>query len=171
MPLPVSSQSAGTTFDPSPQASTPPPQETIVTHQGGSSFDMVIPVKALELLVETTDGDTVEISSPEPSPTYAPPSLDERFRFDIANGMFDKNLRFSALRSRSSGTASSTYGPRESIENQLIGISGGRTAYSALFRASYDDANPNPSEATSNVDARTSLSRIIDQNLALLNSL
>ena len=107
----------------------------------------------------------------EPSPTYEPPTVDERFRFDIANGMFDRSLRFNALKSRGNGAASSTYGPRESIENKLRRTAGGRTAYSALFLASYADANPNPTDATSNVDARTGLSRIIDQNLALLNSL
>ena len=125
-----------------------------------------------------SDGDTVEISQTDPSsgtttsrPTYRPPTVEERFRFDISNGMFDRRLRFSPLASRFNDVAVTTYASRRDLAYQITQTAGSRSAYSALFDLQYQDATPDPAAAGSQMEARSGFNRMIDQNLALLNSL
>jgi hypothetical protein len=150
---------------------------TITTYYEGASYDSI---RASDgnagvdaQLTETTapGGDTVEISSPAGGAapvTYEPPDVADRFRFDIQNGMFDKRLRYTPLRTRYEGGASATYDARGSMRGQMGGSAG---VYAAMFALQYDDAQPNPSQAGSNVEARSELNRITDQKLSLLGSL
>jgi len=133
------------------------------------------------------DGDTVEISqtdassggttssgtttSPAASPTYRPPTLEDRFRFDISNGMFDGGLRFNPLASQFNDVAVTTYASRQDLADQVTQTAGSGSAYSALFNLQYQDATPDPAAAGSRMEARSGFNRMIDQNLALLKSL
>ena len=149
----------------------------ITTYYAGASFDSGRAsdsgASVDAQLTETTApaGDTVEISTPAGSTapvTYEPPDVADRFRFDIQNGMFDKRLRYTALRTRYEGGASATYDARGSMRGQVGGSAG---VYAALFALQYDDAQPNPSQAGSNAEAKSELNRITDQKLSLLGSL
>ena len=129
----------------------------------------------------TPEGDSVEISTagasadnplaqPQ-SPTYGPPDVSDRFRFQIENGMLDKSRRFTPLSSRFNGQAAATYQARESLEGHVSRVSGQGSVYSALFDLAYQVSQPHPNRAGTSVDARTELNRIADRNLALLNNL
>ncbi len=149
MPDPITSSSAGASYE---IGAGPPPQANPATEP---------------------DGDTVEISSgPAPAPpTYGPPDVADRFRFDIQNGMFDKRLRYTPLRSRYEGAATQAYSARASVGSQVAGTAGAGGLYSALFSLGYADARPDSDQVASNSSAKGELNRMADQRLSLLNSL
>ena len=157
---------------------------TISTQYGGASYEIGVAVQTqqtAEVIVDVTEttppADTVEISSPgtsgenppppPPRTTYQPATVSDRFRFEIQNGMFDPSQRYTPLATRFSSSATATYEARESL-GQMPGQHG---VYSAIFDLEYQAAQPNPTEAGSNIEARTTLNRMADQNLSLLNSL
>jgi hypothetical protein len=148
-------------------------EPVVVQGTQNASFDRV-PASETS---EDTPQDVVEITitdlpsetdSPASTPaTYGPTTFGDKFKFDVQNGMLDPSKRFSPLSVRFDSTAVSTYEAREGIAGQM----GANTPYAALFALHYQDANPNPSEASTNVDARTTENRRIDQGLDLLNLL
>ena len=81
--------------------------------------------------------------------------------------MLDASKRFNPLSVRFDSTAISTYETRENIVAQ-IGLTGPQAT---LFALHHQAANPDPSEVSTNVDARTLENRRIDQGLDLLNLL
>jgi hypothetical protein len=166
---------------------------TITNEVAGSSFEIGQavhqqnePAEAevdvnIDITETTPEGDSVELSTPgasaenppaqAQSPTYGPPAVGDRFRFQINNGMLDKSRRFTPLSSRFNGKAAATYSARESLVGQVSRVAGQGSVYSALFDLAYQVSRPDPSRAGTNVDARTELNRIADRNMALLSSL
>ncbi len=149
------------------------------TPGSGASFDRIEPTPPAQAGVEgeididisgDPAEDTVDLGNQPPSPgTYGPNSTNDRFRFDLENGMLNGAGRFSAVATRSRGAAVQTYEERGSLGFQVTrGLTGSR---SALFSLQYSNADPNRAEAGSSVEARTAFARIADQNLELLNLL
>lgn len=156
-----------------PISSTAP---TIIQGTQTASFDRV-PTAETPTTADTPQ-DIVEItitgppSEADPSAStstiYGPATFGDKFKYDLQNGMLDPNKRFSPLSARFDSTAVSTYEARENFAGQIIGAN---SPHAALFALHYQDANPNPSKASTNVDARTIENRRIDQGLDLLNIL
>ncbi len=180
MPPPITHYS-GASFDygPAPQSQTEAETEATGETQAAEETQVTVEV---ELSGTTADGDTVEISSSDDASgesaasgnligTYGPPKFSNRFQFDIANGMFDRSLRFTPLKPRFNGAAAATYEARQSLDTQVSNTAGQGSVYSALFDVQYNEAQPDASKAGSSVDARTELSRIADRNLTLLSQL
>ncbi len=145
----------------------------------GASFDRIEPLPPSEEAVEgevdidisgDPAEDTVDLGNQPPSPgAYGPNSTDDRFRFDLANGMLNGEGRFRAVVNRSRGIAAQTYEQRASVGVQVTrGLTGSR---SAMFSLLFSNADPNRAEAGSHVEARAEFARIADQNLELLNLL
>ena len=139
---------------------------------------------ALGLSETTPDGDTVEISSTAPpsgggstpagtptGATYPPRSVGDRFKFDIANGMLNRGLRFDPLTTRFNGKATATYSTRQSLEYQVTQTAGQGSAYTAMFELQYRDSQPNPSKPGTHLEAMNELNRMTDRNFNLLNIL
>jgi hypothetical protein len=57
------------------------------------------------------------------------------------------------------------------LGGQVNGLSGHSSAQATLFALGYQDASPDATRASSNVDARAQENRRIDSNLDLLNML
>ena len=163
---------------------------SIISIQGSASYDRV-PVapshsqknvqnpKLVQDQKKGIDGDSVEISSKgldlEKKATsetyrgvYEPAKVNDRFRYEIENGMLDKNLRFNALKNRFPSAATIAYSARQNIESYIDQTAGRKSTYTALFKLQYQDAKPNPSRAASNLEAKIQQIRIINQNLDLL---
>ncbi len=148
----------------------------IVTPGAGASFDTVpLPPgpEQDDVTVEITpaEGDTVELSGGEPPATYGPADFSDRFRFDIQNGMLDAKLRFHAVTSRSRGADVAAYSERQTVEFQVTQTAGTGSPSSALFALQFQDADPNASDATSQVEGRAEFNRMAAQNLGLLSQL
>lgn len=103
--------------------------------------------------------------------TYGPPTLRDQFKFDIENGRFSTNGRYSALTPRFETVAQSTYESRAEVGAQIQNLAGIGSAQTALFTLGYQNASPDGTQVSSNVDARAEQNRRIDQNLDLLNML
>ena len=146
--------------------------DPITSYSGGASYEIGVspqPAESNPPAAAAVDGDTVEISSSQAGPgTYSPNNVADKFRFDIQNGMFDKRLRYTALQTPTSRAATETYESRANLGGQAAGGSG---VYSALFALQYNDANPEPTQASSSTEARGELNRMAEQRLSLLNSL
>ena len=140
----------------------------------------------LPLLTSTTDRieqpqeqpepqDIVDISIDDPSSgqiqNYGPATVQDRFKFDIENGRFDGKGRYTPLTTRFESVSQSTYDTRAEIGNKLNITAGQNSAQSALFALGYQDASPDATQASSNVDARAQENRRINSNLDLLNLL
>lgn len=126
---------------------------------------------ALKDILDISVLETSKTTSPPKNRTYGPRRTSDTFRYDIEQGMFDEQLRYNALSVRFQGVAVSTYKARQSISGQIAAFSGQNSSASALFSLTYQDAQPNPSEASSHVNARTEQNRRIDQGLDLLSML
>lgn len=153
----------------------------IISPGSGASFDTIQPPAAAQepqeggVDVDITgpdEGDSVDISDGAPPPvTYGPPQFSDRFRFAIANGMLDGNLRFDATDSRSRGADVVAYGERQEVEIQVTRAAGSGSPSSALFALQFQDADPNGEQVTSQVEGKAEFNRQADQNLSLLSSL
>jgi hypothetical protein len=103
--------------------------------------------------------------------TYGPSSIKDQFRFDIENGRFSGRGRYTPLTTNFETVAKSTYHSRANLGGQVNGLSGHSSAQATLFALGYQDASPDATRASSNVDARAQENRRIDSNLDLLNML
>ena len=140
---------------------------TVVQGTNNASFDRV-PVETQQDFLDISITDTPSESAPVSGPgTYGPDTFDDKFKFDLQNGMLDPSKRFNALSVRFDLTAVSTYETRQNLAAQ-IGVAGPQAA---LFALHYQAANPDLSDASTNVDARTTENRRIDRGLDLLNLL
>ena len=150
----------------------------IITPGTGPTYD-TIPVTPPEEdggvtleITEPEEGDSVELSGePEAPVTYGPTQFSDRFKFDIANGMFDASLRFNANRTRNRGASVEAYNERRGVEFQVTQTAGRGSATTALFALQFQEADPNSIDATSQVEARTEYARMAEQNLNLLATL
>lgn len=115
----------------------------------------------------TTTG-TTTASSPQ---IYSPPQMSDKFRYNIEQGMFDQSLRYNAIAARYQDIATETHEARQSIEGQISRFSGSNSGVAALFALGYQNAQPNPNNATTHVEARVEQNRRIDSGLDLLNML
>ena len=161
-----------------------PDEITFGQNLGNSSFDIdpaVLQQRAAEAAQEA-EADVVEItiteipSDSETPPeqtqaTYTPATFNDNFQFAIENGILDPSYQFNPLSIRFQSGAVETYEARGSLGSQVVQGFGQDSPYAALFAIQYQNAQPNSSEASSNVDAKTEQQRIADQNLQLLNSL
>ncbi|MCZ6632306.1 MAG: hypothetical protein O7G87_02810 [bacterium] len=169
-----------------------PESITFTQNLGNASFDIdpaVLQQRAEAAAqaaaeAESEEGDSVEITiteipseSTDDSPTsgsspgiYGPETFDDKFRYAIENGMLDPSRRFNPLRIRFQTSATETYEARGSLGAQVMQNAGLGTSL-ALFNIQYQDAQPNPNDISSNVDAKVEQQRIADQNLHLLNTL
>ena len=169
-----------------------PESVTLTQDLGNASFDIdpaVLQQRAEAAAqaaaeAEVEEGDSVEITiteipseptedppTPESSPVvYGPQIFDDAFRLAIENGILDPSQRFNPLHIRFQTGATETYEARGSLGAQIMQNVGLGTS-SALFNIQYQDAQPNPNEASGNVDAKAEQQRIADQNLHLLNTL
>jgi hypothetical protein len=103
--------------------------------------------------------------------TYGPPSIKDQFRFDIENGRFSNRGRYTPLTTNFETVAKSTYHSRANLGGQVNGLSGHSSAQATLFALGYQDASPDSTHASSNVEARAQETRRINSNLDLLNML
>ena len=152
----------------------------IITPGSGASFDSIpaLPPDPEEgdvtvEIVVPEDSDTVELSGqtdPEPQ-NYGPAQFRDRFKFDIQNGMFDGRLRFNASVTRSRGADVVAYAERQGVEIQITQTAGVGSPSAALFALQFQDANPNNTNASSQVEGRIGFNRMAAQNLNLLASL
>ena len=135
-----------------------------------ASFDRVpTPTPALQ----TAEQDIVDISITEPPSedtasapsTYGPATFGDKFKFQIQNGMMDASKRFNALNVRYDTTATTTHETRGNLAAQM----GATGAQAALFALHHQASDPNPSGASTEVDARTLENRRVDRGLDLLN--
>jgi len=159
MPGPVTSTTDIIPKAPPPQPA--PPQQTTETPPQSSPEDIV------DISVQ---GDP---NSPPNTglQTYGPPSVKDQFRFDIENGRFSSRGRYTPLTTNFETVAKSTYHSRANLGGQVNGLSGHSSAQATLFALGYQDASPDASHASSNVEARAQENRRIDNNLDLLNML
>ena len=151
-----------------------------IQQSGSAYYGVRATVREGASTVEPADGspgDTVEISgdsgegqvSSGGSRSYAPRSIRDRFRFNIQSGMFDSNQRYSPLSVRFAGKATRTYTARQSVSTQVSQVAGAGSPYGALFSLMYQDAQPNPGDARTQVDARVAQHRMMDQHIQLLS--
>jgi hypothetical protein len=103
--------------------------------------------------------------------SYGPKTVRDQFKFDIENGRFGNNGRYTPLHSQFESVARSTYYSRAGIEGQVNAFSGKNSAQSALFTLGYLESSPNNTHASTHMDARTQQNRRIDRNLDLLHML
>ena len=151
----------------------------IIATGTGTSYDSVAPVptpEEAEVDVEITgpeEDDSVEITETpsDPPPTYGPTEFSDRFRFQIQSGMFDSSLRFDATKPRATGASVQAYEERQAVEFQVTQAAGSGSQSSALFALQFQDADPNGSGATSQVEGRVEYKRMAEQNLNLLATL
>ena len=122
-------------------------------------------------IVDISVSETSKTSTPPQNRPYGPRRISDTFRYDIEHGMFDARLRYNALSVRFQDVAVSTYEARQSISGQIASFSGQNSSASALFSLIYQDAQPNPNQASSHINARTEQNRRIDRGMDLLNML
>ena len=115
--------------------------------------------------ISITEPSSPDTSAPPSSGIYGPSAFDDKFKFELQNGMLDAGKRFNALNVRYDTTATTTHELRENLATQ-IGATG---ALATLFALHHQAADPNPNEVTTDVDARTNENRRIDRGLDLLN--
>jgi hypothetical protein len=85
--------------------------------------------------------------------------------------MLDAKLRFNAVSSRSRGADVVAYSERQAVEFQVTQTAGTGSSSSALFALQFQDADPNSTSVSSQIEGRTAFKRMADQNLNLLSSL
>jgi hypothetical protein len=129
------------------------------------------PTTTVQDIVDIVAIGTSPSSTPDKPSTYAPKEVADKFRYNIENGMFDQRLRYNALSSQFQGAAQATYDARQNVVSQVGQLGGSNSSISALFALTYQDAQPNPNDASTHVEARTEQTRQMDQGLNLLNML
>ena len=149
-----------------------PTTPSVLQATQSASFDRV-PASTETPSAETQDIVDISITESESTPpastppTYGPATFSDKFKFELQNGMMDASKRFNAINVRYDTTASTTHETRENLAAQ-IGATG---AQAALFALHHQASDPTPSEASTDVDARTLENRRIDRGLDLLNLL
>lgn len=126
------------------------------------------PPEPQDIVDISIDGDP---NAPGQLQNYGPATIQDRFKFDIENGRFTSKGRYTPLTTRFEAVANATYDSRGEIGSRLNVMAGQNSAQSALFALGYQNASPDATHASSNVDARTQENRRIDNNLDLLNLL
>jgi len=159
------------------------PSTNPVAPASGATYDRIAPATGVDEPQNEGDGSVViDITGDPPGDAYestdlpstlgyGPRGFDDRFRFDVQNGMLDASKRFSATRSRLRGLAAEGYDERRSVGVQVTRTAGSGSTYAALFTLQYGDADPSSGRAGSHAEARAQYNRMTDQNLELLNEL